>query len=1391
MHSQDRISVLPVTTSGMPGSFLLRVTSIATAILIIAQVSYGQCPPDAVDSTPPSCLTNQTVTIHLDPGVCELNTNIPQDLGPPAGPDNCDMAPTSSILTQPTFTNPFAIGPHEITYRVLDESFNFQFCTFTLIVEQAKPDNLKCTGSINHSLNPATCSGSLTLGDVFGDNEVSCEDDCTVRILDEYGLPIPNEFDLDDINKTYQYELCCGGVCCWGDVTIQYYGNPTFECINETVEIMSSCVELEFIDPPIVTSQCVTPQVNLISQIENLQSCASGLPTEIIRTYQIETSQGPINQICEQTITIIPIVFDSIVGPSKKVIGCFDDTDPSSTGVPEYCVTTTDMAGQTTMNCFPLVLDSGLPLNCSVFVSYEDSMFETDCGNMITRVWHVVQWTCSVEQHETFMQMIELTGPESPVLDCPASLSFTTNTVNCEAAVTLPAITATDDCSDDLSYTISTPGGVVRDNGGVVVLPVGVYDIVYRVSDCSNMSQCTVEVTVSDMTPPVAICESSLKIGFGQVGGTFLQAYKLDGGSYDDCDSVTFLIARMDDTLNIEDHPFEDKILIECSDVDTSFMVILQVSDKGGNVSYCMVSVCVIDKNEGQIICPPMATVACDTIYDESNLSLFFGDYQITDNCPDRYDVQDVLLGNLNDCGVGSLRRRINLFNRNGDRVDFCIQRIKFEPLDTLSIEDIIAACPKPIAPIEMCDFPDLEEDIFIESAACQLLGFNMTLDTLSDEEVQAAGILSCMAVQRCWKFIDWCKEEGVFSKSQPFVKCDTVELIDAVRPIIIGLPTISEPICFFSSDCDDEANLSYSTVDVRADCSGIDSTSFTIFDENNILVHSGEGLTINVNVTAGTYTINWYAEDKCGNSRTATRIVTVENCKGPTLSCLAGLVVPLIPNSVGIPRAVVETKELVAVAFHACGYEVETSFTDVPFMSPQILNTMTFNCNDIGDPVEVEIYAIDENDRISHCTTLISVSDNGLCSSNFANDQFDVAGQISTSSGNMLSEVMVKMEGESFDFEMTNESGMYAFGSMPLGGDYLIEPVKTDDFLNGVSMLDLILIQQHVLGLKKLTDPYLLLAADVNQTGSVNIADLITLQRIILGTVDKPADDQSWMFLDADYTFLDATNPFDPFMPHTTFINNLSENKELNFIGVKYGDVDGNAITSFDDSEIRNDKFIALMFEDIFLEAGELYDIPFYVNENLDLRGVQFELNHSGIKIINMKSEFFALNNSLDLSENSSKVLLPVAHGKSLKAGNALFHIRAQSKYTGWLKDALTINHEKIQPLMILSSTMDMNRINLLSTKSKMTAQLEIVQIKPNPWSDYSSVEYYLQSENDVNILVTNLQGQRVYSQSIHQSAGLHKLEITIDILPHPGVYLIHIDNGNMTATKKMIKLE
>ena len=63
----------------------------------------------------------------------------------------------------------------------------------------------------------------------------------------------------------------------------------------------------------------------------------------------------------------------------------------------------------------------------------------------------------------------------------------------------------------------------------------------------------------------------------------------------------------------------------------------------------------------------------------------------------------------------------------------------------------------------------------------------------------------------------------------------------------------------------------------------------------------------------------------------------------------------------------------------------------------------------------------------------------------------------------------------------------------MPKGGDYIINPYSNDNPLNGVSTLDIVEIQRHILGMQSLDSPYKIIAADINNDKTLSTCLLYT----------------------------------------------------------------------------------------------------------------------------------------------------------------------------------------------------------------------------------------------------------------------------------------------------------
>jgi len=142
--------------------------------------------------------------------------------------------------------------------------------------------------------------------------------------------------------------------------------------------------------------------------------------------------------------------------------------------------------------------------------------------------------------------------------------------------------------------------------------------------------------------------------------------------------------------------------------------------------------------------------------------------------------------------------------------------------------------------------------------------------------------------------------------------------------------------------------------------------------------------------------------------------------------------------------------------------------------------------------------------------------------------------------------EITLASESSSQEFPVTLNNGVLTFANFSDQYPGLSDPIlrirKTDEARSQLSALDILILIRHILNLAPITDPNLLLAADINGDNLTNAIDLITLQRVILGLLNEFPDRDAYQFP----------------------INNIpvelipGETQVIQFIGVKTGDLNG-----------------------------------------------------------------------------------------------------------------------------------------------------------------------------------------------------------------------------------------
>ncbi|MFK7978886.1 MAG: peroxidase family protein [Saprospiraceae bacterium] len=390
-------------------------------------------------------------------------------------------------------------------------------------------------------------------------------------------------------------------------------------------------------------------------------------------------------------------------------------------------------------------------------------------------------------------------------------------------------------------------------------------------------------------------------------------------------------------------------------------------------------------------------------------------------------------------------------------------------------------------------------------------------------------------------------------------------------------------------------------------------------------------------------------------------------------------------------------------------------------------------------------------------------------------------------------------------DIELTDGSNQVIASTIANGGfqvsdvstceDIIVRLDKKDNYSNGITTLDMVLILKHILNIEAFDSPYQFIAADVNKSNSISAADLVAIRKVILGTTKTfPNNNGSWRFIDADYNFLDD-NPLDEAFPETLTIN-LSKDTDFNFVAVKVGDVNGTADhTSAIDAdglisgESRTSKSLAFTTEDMQVVAGETYTIPFKANSEEAIIGYQFTLNYSQDALA-----FEALNTSATLTADNIAMDNGVIRA-SWNSINAVdtetlnFAMTFTATKNGRLSELLSIQSNPTVA-EAYDANLDILPVNLAFTQP-VSKDLALYQNQPNPFKGNTTIGFDLPASSAVQLQIFDVAGKQLQLIEGDYSKGYNAIELNTTNLSTSGVlyYQLHTSFGSLT--KKMMVVE
>ncbi len=1286
--------------------------------------------------------------------------------------------------------------------------------------------SMACNNQINISLN-GICELDFVADMVLEDMKFS-NDSYDLEFIDVETdeVVVGPTLGMEYVGKTLQVKVIheCSGNSCWGLLLLEDKSIPQLDCGTDVVLDCNDLMDPSNIGFPVPTDVVITSLGDDKYSLVGFDPCSDvtlsfvdvpvttnlceGPYSSIVTRTWIATDDSGNTSICSQTISInrasltditFPSNWDDALGSNPTIEACANyatlengNPDPSYTGMPEgiFCL--------------------------NVDVDYEDVLIPI-CGEQaykIRRRWMVNDLCDNLpsREHTQFITVMDNTPPD---ITAPADFTIGTTLASCSSIIEVPAPTFLEDCSEH-DYTVSyktadesgnpyfqpSIEGVVRQSDGTYLIS-GLDDIfgnmiwiVFTATDvCGNISQGFSEVIIVDDIQPIPVCDLHTFVGLNENGLGYATVESFDDGSWDNCGVVTREVRREDSFGCGESSQWGQKVKFCCEDVGNIIMVQLRVTDAAGNSNICTVEAEVQDNHDPVItFCPADVTVDCGSDYTDLDQ---FGTALAEDNC--NVSITSTSSQSINSCGTGTITRTFRAEDPEGSSVS-CTQRIYVQSLDPFYIDpnnpnasndDIIWPGGHTItngcanSGILPDDLPEGKQRPVILDEGCSQISFSYSdiVFQYTDEY--------CSKVLRTWKVIDDCVYVP-FGNVGYWEYTQVIKIQNSTKPTFITGCTASDYTIVQQSNCTARIQATATASD---DCTAAEDLEFTYkVDEGNngSTDFTGTGNIINRVVSFGTHRILWEAEDECGNVQTCAAIIQVVDDKAPTPYCYSEIITVIMESSGSVS---IWANDFDNGSYDNCADQDELLIS----FSPNTSNTsITYTCDDLtgeSTAFELEMYVTDPSGNQEFCTTTLVIQDNqGHCSGGTEGERVALGGGIYNDINESVNGIEVSLVANLPEFPLvatTDVDGAYTFNNLLANENYNISPTLDENYSEGVSTLDLVLIQRHILGLAALDNPYKVIAADINNSESVTASDLLQLRKLILGIYSELPNNDSWRFVDAAIDFADINDPF-PFKDEVSMEDVTEDYMDANFVAVKIGDVNNSANYGFVNTESAVVRTTTnLVVEDQYLNVGR-QAVTVVLGDISDVYGLQMSIdyNENLVSDINLASTVLNVTEA-NYTKTTNKLIASIHNATSEIITDEIMTMIIDVKKAGYLSEMISLSENGMKNEIyseanasVMSTGLNLEILN----RSTEVNTFELLQNVPNPFTTTTEIGFVLPTNQDVSLTVYDITGKTVIQKTGAYQRGYNTITLDVSEINASGVLYYQLDTEGHSASKKMI---
>ena len=898
------------------------------------------------------------------------------------------------------------------------------------------------------------------------------------------------------------------------------------------------------------------------------------------------------------------------------------------------------------------------------------------------------------------------------------------------------------------STTLTASGGVNyiwntnATTASINISPIVTTTYTVTVTDVKGCTASTSATVIVD--PGTLVCTTKNFIAqIGPNGSVTIRPEDISTGAVGACTNITATV-----------NPGQ----LFCNDIGIPQIVTLTVTNINTNSSLsCTAQVTVVDTLKPTLTCPPNVSINCETYNPLTPLSTY-GTATSIDNCLVGLTIIEApAIRNLNNCNAGQIIRTFTATDRSGNT--------------TQCVQIITVGSSTPISPATIVFPPNISVSncTGIDTSKTGRARISTTLSTCSkvsitfSDNAPPQNPLCSQTIVRTWLVVDTCQlvpgtNNGRFTFAQTIT-------VTPQQPLINGPITINLTI--------DPSNCSAALAGIFHTANGC---NLALKNSQNEL----PSFDLSGNYPAGQTQITLTVTDICGG--TATFNVIVDAVDTSTLKIICRKAFPQMTDQLFVDEPI------------EAYYRTEGScLGNIPIIAsfnrldPQE-NTVRYTCSDLLQTYSFPIYFFHpgETNHFFTCTAISRTQDPG----NFCGSaRPTVSGNIHTETAQPVKNVSVDLKGSEGDPVMSGSQGNYKFPEMPVGGAYNVIPTKDTDLLEGISTLDLIQIQRHILKTQILTSPYQIIAADINKDKKITASDITLLRKAILGIQDNFNENKSWRMIDKLFEFPDHLDPFMAPFPESYNIESLDNSMVINWVGVKIGDVNSSYVANANDKHVdnRSADYSLILHPPKHLSGESI--IPVTSSEGQHITGLQFSMSISEAESIVLTSEKLNIENyHYSFKDGILKLSWHNSVGINAKKDELLFNVHvigSDNKTAGLVPLALT---KLIKPEVY---TLDGGTKKLgLVHVSNLDRPFELLGNTPNPWNQQTGIHFYLPENGDVVIKVRDITGRVVYNLRESMPKGEHTISLTQEQLNASGLLFYDITFGKEIRTMKMLNI-